>query len=105
MTSISVRLPDGKRLEFPSGVSVLEVAQRIGPGLAKAALAGRIDGALVDLRKPLDQDTALEIVTTKDPAGVAWGGLQAPFLEPFSQHIEGRVHAHAWFPGCQWVEK
>ena len=69
MTSISVRLPDGKRLEFPSGVSVLEVAQRIGPGLAKAALAGRIDGALVDLRKPLDQDTALEIVTTKDPAG------------------------------------
>ena len=69
MTSISVRLPDGKQLEFPSGVSVFEVAQRIGPGLAKAALAGRIDGALVDLRKPLDQDTALEIVTTKDPAG------------------------------------
>ncbi len=69
MTSISVCLPDGKRLEFPSGVSVLDVAQRIGPGLAKAALAGRIDGELVDLRKPLEQDAVLEIVTTKDPAG------------------------------------
>ncbi len=69
MTSISVCLPDGKRLEFPSGVSVLDVAQRIGPGLAKAALAGRIDGELVDLRKPIEQDAALEIVTTKDPAG------------------------------------
>ncbi len=69
MSSISVRLPDGKQLEFSSGVTVLEVAQRIGPGLAKAALAGRIDGALVDLRKPLDRDTALEIVTAKDPAG------------------------------------
>ncbi len=69
MSSISVRLPDGKQLEFSSGVTVLEVAQQIGPGLAKAALAGRIDGALVDLRKPLDRDTALEIVTAKDPAG------------------------------------
>ncbi len=69
MSSISVRLPDGKQLEFSSGVTVLEVAQQIGPGLAKAALAGRIDGSLVDLRKPLDRDTALEIVTAKDPAG------------------------------------
>ncbi len=69
MSSVCVRLPDGKSLELPAGVTVLEVAQRIGPGLAKAALAGRIDGKLVDLRKPLHGDTALEIVTAKDPAG------------------------------------
>lgn len=69
MSSISVLLPDGKRLEFPVGTTVLEVAERIGPGLAKAALAGRIEGALVDLRRPLMSDVALEIVTAKDPAG------------------------------------
>ncbi|MBY0401849.1 TGS domain-containing protein, partial [Myxococcota bacterium] len=69
MSGISVRLPDGKRLELPSGTSVLAVAEKIGPGLAKAAIAGRIDGKLVDLRRPLLEDTALEIVTAKDPAG------------------------------------
>ncbi|MBK7947527.1 MAG: TGS domain-containing protein [Deltaproteobacteria bacterium] len=69
MSVISVRLPDGKCLELPSGTTVLAVAEKIGPGLAKAALAGRVDGKLVDLRKPLLEDTALEIVTTKDPAG------------------------------------
>ncbi|MFO0687420.1 MAG: threonine--tRNA ligase [Myxococcota bacterium] len=69
MSGISVRLPDGKLLELPVGTTVLGVAEKIGPGLAKAALAGRIDGQLVDLRKPLVSDTALEIVTAKDPAG------------------------------------
>jgi len=69
MSEIRVRLPDGKQLELPSGTTVQDVALRIGPGLAKAALAGRIDGALVDLRKPLLADAALEIVTAKDPSG------------------------------------
>ncbi|MEZ4330482.1 MAG: threonine--tRNA ligase [Myxococcota bacterium] len=69
MSGISVFLPDGKRLECPSGITVLEVAKQIGPGLAKAAVAGRIDGELVDLRKPLLADAKLEIVTTKDVAG------------------------------------
>jgi threonyl-tRNA synthetase len=69
MSEISIRLPDGKVLQLESGTTVLEIAQRIGPGLAKAALAGRIDGELVDLRKPLRADAALEIVTAKDPAG------------------------------------
>jgi threonyl-tRNA synthetase len=69
MSSISIRLPDGKLLDLPSGTTVLGVAEKIGPGLAKAALAGRIDGELVDLRRPLLEDTALEIVTAKDPAG------------------------------------
>ena len=68
MTEIRVRLPDGKTLAIPKGATVLSVAERIGPGLARAALAGRIDGRLVDLREPLAQDVALEIVTNRDPA-------------------------------------
>ncbi len=68
MTEIRVRLPDGKTLAIPKGATVLSVAERIGPGLARAALAGRIDGRLVDLREPLAQDVALEIVTPRDPA-------------------------------------
>lgn len=68
-SGITVTLPDGKRLELASGTTVLEVAEQIGPGLAKAALAGRVAGELVDLRRPLDEDVELEIVTTKDPAG------------------------------------
>ncbi|MEE9606421.1 MAG: threonine--tRNA ligase [Myxococcota bacterium] len=69
MTEIQVRLPDGKTLEVPSESTVLSVAQRIGKGLARAALAGRIDGRLVDLRTPLVENVSLEIVTAKHPAG------------------------------------
>jgi threonyl-tRNA synthetase len=70
MNDIQVGLPDGKTLEMPAGSTVLSVAERIGPGLAKAALAGRIDGKLVDLRVPLQNDVPLlEIVTARDPQG------------------------------------
>lgn len=69
MSDIAVRLPDGRILTVPSGTSVLDVAERIGAGLARAALAGRVDGRLVDLRAPLDRDVALEIVTARDPQG------------------------------------
>jgi threonyl-tRNA synthetase len=69
MSEIQVRLPDGKTLSVPAGSSVLSVAERIGKGLARAALAGRVNGRLVDLRAPLHGDVSLEIVTAKDPAG------------------------------------
>jgi threonyl-tRNA synthetase len=69
MTAISVTLPDGKKLDFEAGTPVIAVAEAIGPGLAKAALAGRIDGQLVDLRRPITSDVELAIVTTRDEAG------------------------------------
>jgi threonyl-tRNA synthetase len=69
MTEIQVRLPDGRQLAVPAGTTVLGVAERIGPGLARAALAGRLDGRLVDLRLPIERDAAIEIVTAKDPQG------------------------------------
>jgi threonyl-tRNA synthetase len=67
--TITVTLPDGRTLPFESGTSVQQVAEAIGPGLAKVALAGRIEGRLVDLRAPLDCDVSLEIVTPKDDLG------------------------------------
>jgi threonyl-tRNA synthetase len=67
MSSLEVGLPDGRKLAVPLGATVLEVAARIGPRLAKAALAGRVDGKLVDLRTPLTQSAELQIVTDRDP--------------------------------------
>ena len=67
--ALHVHLPDDRTLSFDEGATCLEVAQAIGPGLAKAALAGRVDGRLVDLRTPLVGDVRLEIVTAKDKAG------------------------------------
>jgi threonyl-tRNA synthetase len=66
MSSIEVGLPDGRKLAVPAGATVLEVAGKIGPGLAKAALAGRIGGQLVDLRVPLTRSVDLQIVTDRD---------------------------------------
>ena len=65
-----VRLPDGAVKHFDAPVTVAEVASAIGPGLAKAALAGRIDGKLVDTSFVIDRDASLAIVTDKDPAGL-----------------------------------
>jgi len=71
---ISIQLPDGSQRQFPGPVSVAEVAASIGPGLAKATLAGRLgaetDVKLVDASYVIDADTQLAIVTDKDPAGL-----------------------------------
>ena len=62
-----ITLPDGSRRPFDAAVSVAAVAAGIGPGLAKAALAGRVDGVLVDTSYLIDRDAAVSIVTDKDP--------------------------------------
>jgi threonyl-tRNA synthetase len=64
---INITLPDGSRREFEHPVSVAEVAASIGAGLAKAALAGKVDGNLVDTGFRIDNDASLEIVTEKHP--------------------------------------
>src|SRR5438552_15127076 len=69
-TMPDVRLPDGAVKHFDAPVTVAEVASAIGPGLAKAALAGRIDGKLVDTSFVIDRDASLAIVTDKDPDGL-----------------------------------
>src|SRR6195256_4728190 len=65
-----ITLPDGSQRQFDRTVSVAEVAASIGLGLAKAALAGKLDGVLVDTSAPIDHDASLCIVTDKDPEGL-----------------------------------
>ncbi|MBE9516100.1 MAG: threonine--tRNA ligase [Proteobacteria bacterium] len=65
-----VSLPDGSKREFPNPVTVAEVAADIGPGLAKAALAGRVDGKLVDTSFTIENDAELGIVTDRDEDGL-----------------------------------
>src|SRR5882724_8463127 len=63
----AIRLPDGSVKSFDKAVTGAEIARAIGPGLAKAALAVKIDGALKDLSLPIAHDVAVEIVTAKSP--------------------------------------
>ncbi|HET9046498.1 MAG TPA: threonine--tRNA ligase [Casimicrobiaceae bacterium] len=66
----AIRLPDGAVKNFDAPVSVADVAASIGPGLAKAALAGKVDGKIVDTSYVIDQDVALAIVTDRDAEGL-----------------------------------
>lgn len=65
-----IRLPDGSERRYEHPVTVGEVAASIGPGLARAALAGRVNGKLVDTSSPIETDSDLAIVTEKDAEGL-----------------------------------
>ena len=67
---VQITLPDGSNRQFEGPVTVAEVAQSIGAGLAKAALGGKVDGKLVDTSYPIAQDAKLAIVTAKDADGL-----------------------------------
>ncbi|TVO59228.1 threonine--tRNA ligase [Denitromonas ohlonensis] len=65
-----ITLPDGSVRSYEQPVTVLEVAASIGEGLARAALAGKVDGVVVDVSHCMDADAALSIITAKDPDGL-----------------------------------
>ena len=65
-----ITLPDGSQRVFENPVSVADVAQSIGAGLAKATIAGKVDGRLVDACDLIEQDATLQIITAKDEEGV-----------------------------------
>src|SRR6266852_3297862 len=65
--SIHVKLPDGSTKEVPKGSTALDVAKSISPRLADAALAAKMNGDLIDLTRPLENDTDLRILTEKHP--------------------------------------
>jgi threonyl-tRNA synthetase len=67
---IQITLPDGSQREFPGPVTVAEVAASIGPGLAKAALAGKVDGKVVDTSYTITKDSPVAIVTAKNADGL-----------------------------------
>jgi threonyl-tRNA synthetase len=67
---VAITLPDGSQKTFDSPVTVFQVAESIGPGLAKAALAGRVGGMLVDVSHLIDVDSDLSIITGRDEEGL-----------------------------------
>jgi threonyl-tRNA synthetase len=67
---ITIRLPDGSSKSFPGPVTVAEIAASIGAGLARAALAGKVNGKLVDTSHLVQEDSGLQIITERDPEGL-----------------------------------
>ena len=65
--TVKVTLPDGSSREVPRGTTAYDVAKSISPRLADAALVAKVDGKLVDLNRPIEQDSAVRILTEKDP--------------------------------------
>ena len=65
-----ITLPDGNQRQFDNTTSIMEIAADIGPGLAKACIAGRVDGKLVDACDPIDHDASVAIITAKDDEGL-----------------------------------
>ncbi len=67
---VNITLPDGTVLEFANGATARSVAERIGPRLAKAAVAARVDGAVVELDRAIEADARVEILTDRDPGAL-----------------------------------
>lgn len=84
-----ITLPDGSQRAFDHAVSVLDVAKDIGPGLAKATIAGKVNGELVDACELIEQDATLSIVTSKDPEGLE-------ILRHSCAHLLGHAIKQLW---------
>jgi len=67
---VAITLPDGSQKSFDDAVTVLQVAESIGPGLVKAALAGKVNDELVDVSYLIENDSDLAIVTGRDEDGL-----------------------------------
>ena len=93
MSTISVYLPDGSSKELEAGATVADLAAAIGAGLAKAAVAGKIDGELVGLDAPLADGAQVEIVTKTSPEGLG-------ILRHSTAHIMAEA-VQELFPGAQ----
>ena len=65
-----ITLPDGSKKNFRSSVTIMEIAESIGPGLAKAAVAGKVNGELLDTCMSINSDANVSIITTKDDEGI-----------------------------------
>ncbi len=92
---VTVTLPDGKQMTFDATPTGLDVAEEIGPGLAKAALAVKADGKLWDLKRPLPGDCNLEIVTLKSDDETV-----LPLIRHDAAHVLAQA-AQELFPGTQ----
>ena len=84
-----ITLPDGSQRQFAHSVSVMDVAADIGPGLAKACIAGRVNGKLVDACELIEADAALAIITAKDEEGL-------DILRHSCAHLLGHAIKQLW---------
>jgi threonyl-tRNA synthetase len=89
----NIRLPDGSQKSFPGPVTAAEVAQSIGAGLARAALAAKVNGKLVDLSTKIESDADLAIITPKSPEGL-------DILRHSTSHLMAQA-VQELFPGAQ----
>ena len=90
---IEITLPDGSKRPFDHPVTVQDVAASIGAGLAKATLAGKVDGQLVDASFPIEHDASLQIVTDKSPEALE-------ILRHSTAHLMGQA-VQRLYPGAQ----
>ena len=91
--AVLITLPDGKQLPFAGPVTGLEIARQIGPGLAKAALAVKQDGVLIDLMREIKTDAKVEIVTLKSPEALE-------LIRHACAHVQAEA-VQELFPGTQ----
>src|SRR6188768_4182685 len=91
---LTITLPDGSAREVARGTTPADIAAAIGPGLAKAAIAARVDGELRDIMRPLEGDTHLALVTAKDEAD-ALELVRHDFAHVLAEAVQGL------FPGTQ----
>uniref|UniRef100_UPI002FD98483 threonine--tRNA ligase n=1 Tax=Arsukibacterium sp. TaxID=1977258 RepID=UPI002FD98483 len=88
-----ITLPDGSQRAFDHTVSVMDVAKDIGPGLAKATIAGKVNGQLVDACDPITTDASLSIITSKDQEGLE-------IIRHSCAHLLGHAIKQMW-PGVK----
>jgi threonyl-tRNA synthetase len=84
-----ITLPDGSQRSFDSTVTTLEVAEDIGPGLAQACIAGRVNGVRVDACDPIDEDAELQIITARDDDGLE-------IIRHSTAHLLGHAIKQLW---------
>jgi threonyl-tRNA synthetase len=70
MSTVKLTLPDGKVIEIERGGTALDAAKSIGPRLAQAAVGAKLDGNVIDLMRPIEEDASIQILTEKDPEGL-----------------------------------
>ena len=87
--SVLLVFPDGSEREYEAGITALEVAASIGPGLAKAAVGAELDRREIDLRTPLHESGAFRIFTVKDPES-------GSFLRHSAEHVMADAVKRLW---------
>lgn len=93
--TLTMTLPDERELTLASPTSIAEIAAAIGPGLARQALAGRVDGSLVDACDPITQDARVQVITPTDPEGLE-------IIRHSCAHLVGHA-VKQLYPGAEMV--